>query len=271
MVLNGKFTNKNKIWDKIAEKAIKSNRKNPIGNEKDNFYLTEAYVYLAKRVLDYIKKRKIRLLKTDLWNEAVYKNGSILREIFFKDKKIELFGIDISEKICQRAKKIDNSIKISKGDIRSLPFSGEFFDVVLDLSTIDHIPEENVSRAINEYRRVLKKKGLLLLVFWQRDLFLRFLNLMSLWIRKKPLIDGETQYAFSSRFVEGILNAKKFKIIKRTSIGIIFPLVSGWEIMRPIFRYFPKLFYKILVRIEFLNLFPLSSGRLKVIIAQKIS
>ena len=55
-------------------------------------------------------------------------------------------------------------IDIRQGDICNLPYEQETFDIVLDLSTIDHV--EHYTAALDEYKRVLKPGGAALIVAW---------------------------------------------------------------------------------------------------------
>jgi SAM-dependent methyltransferase len=57
-------------------------------------------------------------------------------------------------------------LNIWHGDIRRMPFPAANFDVLLDLSTIDHIDSVEVPLALDEYKRVLKPGGDLVLVSW---------------------------------------------------------------------------------------------------------
>lgn len=113
-------------------------------------------------VFDYYKNKTVwfsnliggKILKTDCFNEA---NG---RPVATKDMTI----IEYDQEMIDKAKKADPELNIIRGDIRSLPFDNESFDGILDLSTLDHI--DNPDLAIEEYYRVLKPEGYLLLITW---------------------------------------------------------------------------------------------------------
>lgn len=81
----------------------------------------------------------------------------------------ETRGIDISRDQLKRAtvfceeKGIDLSIE--EGDIRDLPFKEESFSFVYSYDTIFHMPKKEVSIAMQEMKRVLKKEGLLYVNF----------------------------------------------------------------------------------------------------------
>lgn len=99
----------------------------------------------------------INILKTDLWNE-VKKD-----ERYFLDAEGSKFAVDISSEICRAAQsEFGNSVFLARGDIEFLPFRPRSFDLIWDISTIDHCDHpENVLR---QYQRVLRSGGILLLV-----------------------------------------------------------------------------------------------------------
>ena len=97
-----------------------------------------------------------RILKTDLWDEAK-KDGR-----FFVDADGPKVGIDISSKICEMTRsRYGDRISIIQGSIEALPFQSDRFDILWDISTIDH--SDNPEQAIKEYGRVLKPGGVLLM------------------------------------------------------------------------------------------------------------
>jgi ubiquinone/menaquinone biosynthesis C-methylase UbiE len=111
--------------------------------------------------------------------------------------------VDIDVEIIKKASNNFEKIKAFYGDIRDLPFWDRHFDIILDFSTIDHI--EDYKKAIDEYFRVLKNKGLMLIVSWFSD--------------KKELQVGNKdewgmQYYFDRKEFEKKLE-EKFTILKK--------------------------------------------------------
>jgi SAM-dependent methyltransferase len=97
-------------------------------------------------------REKDLVLKMDAWNEAKDEvRGSLPGCII---------NIEISFMRVLKAK-VPYGVC---GNIRALPFKSNLFDVVLDLSTIDH--QMCMELPILEYYRVLKKDGVLLLCTW---------------------------------------------------------------------------------------------------------
>lgn len=71
-------------------------------------------------------------------------------------------GIDISEKMLNIASR--KGLNITLADAVNLPFKDESFDITFSFKVLPHIPD--IRRAISEITRVTKKKGLLILEFY---------------------------------------------------------------------------------------------------------
>lgn len=97
-----------------------------------------------------------RILKTDCYNEGyrdrIADGNTVLLE--YKREHIDM------------ALSLHPELNIVQGDIRELPFRRQEFDLIIDLSTIDHIPPKDIPQVVNEYDRVLKPGGKILLVAW---------------------------------------------------------------------------------------------------------
>jgi SAM-dependent methyltransferase len=123
------------------------------------------------------------VLKADAWNEA-HEQHPISG--FVPAAACHLVEIDAA--IVARARAAHPDLDVREGDIRRLPFDAESMSLVLDLSTIDHVPDPD--RAIKEYHRVLRPAGRLLLVSW--------VSLFRGTRRAKSAYGGE-QYFFDCR------------------------------------------------------------------------
>jgi len=154
LTIGGVVKKDGKLWDYWCQKKLYDNPKLKryyhIRNR--NFHwLTSLSYHLVDR------HKSIRILKTDLWNEAK-KN-----ETFFIHRKEDKVGIDVSMKICCLAKAAHPDIPIVRGTIGDLPFLNNSFDLIWDISTIDHF--NNPEKVIKEYYQALTPGGALLLVF----------------------------------------------------------------------------------------------------------
>lgn len=128
------------------------------------FYLEE-----SQRVLDLVPSKPVLALKTDLYNEeqgTPYPGGIIgnVRNALMTGLEYQQERVDAA-----RHRLPKHALAMHRGDIRKLEFPDELFDVVIDLSTIDHVRQSDVPIVIQEYARVLNPGGLLLLVVWTDD------------------------------------------------------------------------------------------------------
>lgn len=72
--------------------------------------------------------------------------------------KFDLYGIDLSEIRIGEAKTNFNNIEFVVGSAQQIPYSDNYFDVVLSSQVIEHVPDDK--KMAQEIKRVLKKGGL---------------------------------------------------------------------------------------------------------------
>lgn len=150
-------------WDGIAQKE-------PVTQAGIPEIYTQAQCLTAFRLgLRYLPNKSITILKTDLWTEGVVRSREVLNHAVelaeAKGYSVEAHGIDISLLACSKAINSLTRARIKQGDIRNLDYSPECFDLILDISTIDHIPFSEAQIALAEYTRCLKTRGVLVLMF----------------------------------------------------------------------------------------------------------
>jgi ubiquinone/menaquinone biosynthesis C-methylase UbiE len=86
----------------------------------------------------------------------------------FKEKKVDYFGIDNSEKLIEIAKENFPEAKFFVGDALSLPFPENFFDRVYSIAFLHQVPSENFRcQVLKEAKRVLRSGGILILTCWK--------------------------------------------------------------------------------------------------------
>lgn len=103
--------------------------------------------------------------------------GEILNTIKTLYPAVSLFGIDISKEMLKQAeeKGLNNS-RLFLGDAECLPFENEKFDLLICTDSFHHYP--NPQRALDEFYRVLRKGGILLLAdFWKPFPIRQLMNL----------------------------------------------------------------------------------------------
>ena len=114
-----------------------------------------------------------------------------------KRKLIDYYGVDNSERMIEIAKGRYPQISFQVADALNLPFPENFFDKIISIAILFHIPSEEFRlQFLRESLRVLKPGGKLILVVWNLNswkrllLFLKYLILKLL--RKTELDLGDT-------------------------------------------------------------------------------
>lgn len=98
--------------------------------------------------------------------------GEILSHLLEEYPDMTFSGIDISEKMLEQAQwKTKNRVHLSVGDAENLPYENDSFDLVICNDSFHHYP--NPQQAMNEFHRVLKRNGHLLLSDYWKPLFSR--------------------------------------------------------------------------------------------------
>lgn len=140
-------------------------------------------------------------------------NGRLIKVL--KKYKIKYFGLDISEKLIEIAKKQYPKYKFEVGDILSLPYSDNFFDKVFAIRIFHHIPSEDFRlQALKEIKRVLKPKGLLILTVW------------NVW---------------GSKYKINLLRVLKYsilKIVRKSKLDFKDAFIPWWKVGEEVKRYF---------------------------------
>lgn len=136
------------------------------------------------------------ILKTDCYNEG------------FRDKiaNENTVLVEYKQTHIDQALSLYPELTITRGDIRVLPFKDECFDLIVDLSTIDHVRPQDVPQVVREYNRLLETAGMILLVAW----FSEFADTASDW-------NPDKQYYF--RYAQTKAEFEKyFRIVRETPL-----------------------------------------------------
>ena len=110
---------------------------------------------------------------------------------FCKDKNIDYFGVDSSEKLIEIAKAKYPQAKFQTADAFNLLFPNNYFDKVYSIAVFHHIPSRELRlQFLKEVKRVLRPDGFLILTVWKffrpktRLLLFRFTILKLLGLSK---------------------------------------------------------------------------------------
>lgn len=83
---------------------------------------------------------------------------SLLKEKYLNKKYV---GIDLSLKMIERAKELNEEVEFIVGDCENIPFDENSFDVIINSQSFHHYP--NPQEFFNSVSKVLKKDGYLIL------------------------------------------------------------------------------------------------------------
>jgi len=160
-----------------------------------------------------------RVLKLDLWNEAV--NTRILQWMI--SQGAEAHGLDFSfvttARAHQNVKQTDAHACILQADMRYIPFKRGTFDFVYTMGTIEHIDEYR--HALQEIHRVLKAGGKAIIgVPHKWNIFLRPLFVKALHcVGKYPYCPEKS---FSAKELRRLVEENGLRVRCRTGI-LAFP------------------------------------------------
>lgn len=89
--------------------------------------------------------------------------------VLFSEFGYKTQGIEISDSQLEKAKifceKYGIELNISKGDMRELPFEDESISYIYSYNSIFHMTKKDITKAVNEIKRVLKPEGICCLNF----------------------------------------------------------------------------------------------------------
>lgn len=135
--------NTSAFWDeKIIESEGKCNE-NPIYRDKLN------------RIVRFLKNRKGKIL------DVGFGYADLERKLKEKNFELDVYGLDISREAVRNAKKLLRG-DYRQGNILDLHHPSLFFDYVIALDILEHVPTSKTLQALSEIRRILKKNGYLL-------------------------------------------------------------------------------------------------------------
>ncbi|SNZ03786.1 Methyltransferase domain-containing protein [Persephonella hydrogeniphila] len=137
---------------------------------------TDFYTKEVDKLKAYPSEELIRIFKGEYVGKLPVKNKKILdigfgngeNFILYSELGMDIFGVEISDEICQQVykhfSKYGIDIKLRTGSNTNIPFPDNFFDYIVSWNVIHYEDnEENLKKALNEYRRVLKPEGKLIL------------------------------------------------------------------------------------------------------------
>ena len=223
---------------------------NPKTNPAEKILHLSRYQYATKIINKFRHNKKITILDA----ACGFGYGS---KILQSKTHSNVIGVDLDPilvKYLTKTNKKNRKMKFIKSNIKSLPFSDCSIDYVVCFETIEHLEKTDGIRAIKEFKRVLKKNGMIIISSPNANLtkliqriFPKYNNLFHL-------------HEYQPGELERILKKNKFAVMERRGQYLFFPIIY--------------LFARYLFFLNFLfmptKLFPLSISRYFIIVAKKI-
>lgn len=142
---------KNNIWN------IKKNYFKKFLSKKfyPETYILQSFFSKEYSKINHSKKKNLKILDIG----TLYLNNLLPFDI----NGNKLYGTEINKETVKLLNQIyKKKYTIKEGNNTSLPFKNNFFDIVLSINTIHYEKDMNsLNQAILEFKRVLKKKGIL--------------------------------------------------------------------------------------------------------------
>ena len=208
------------------------------GSEMLTLYLHNS---VKGRILKNMKLRKgIKVL------DAGCGRGFFLQKLVkFYNKKMELYGLDISNVVIRNAKLNLPTVRFIVSSIEKTPFNNEFFDCVVCSEVLEHV--YNPCDAIREIARITKKEGQIIFttpnfhsILFRGFRLLEMLNL-SRFFSKKGLTEKDEEIPLEDL----IFLAKKNGLII-DKIDYISPLLIDYTMLNIL----PSLVLKMLIKLS---------------------
>lgn len=164
-----------------------------------------------------------RILKKHLKNKNILDVGcwtGQFEKLIRNDAK-KITGVDPGSEAIEYANalfKKNKNIVFKVGVAQDLPFNNSKFDVVLFIEVIEHLQNNDELRAIQEIRRVLKKKGTLLLTTPHK-------NLLSILLDPAYFLINHRHY--SEKYLVSLLQNNGFEIVNIQKAGGFFSLTAA--------------------------------------------
>ncbi len=138
----------------------------------------------------------------------------------FRDS-FKLYGVDFSDEMLMLARKyslkFNFNVELTLADVRQLPYADDSFDWAISVATYHHIKgEQEILKALDELKRVLKPGGEAFITVWNRwqpGFWFKSKELYVPW-RKKDKILYRYYHLFSYTELEKISIKAGFKIIQ---------------------------------------------------------
>ncbi len=88
---------------------------------------------------------------------------------YLRDRGVDIFGLDLSPGMLEKARKLNPHIEFRQGNMLALDVEDGAWAAIVAFYSIVHIPKADLPQALREMQRVLKPGGFLFLAFHLGD------------------------------------------------------------------------------------------------------
>ncbi len=157
----------------------------------EDFSRTRSQVWQELKFLEKYAQENEKILDLGCGNGRLYE--------LFREKTIDYYGVDFSDKLIEIAKNRYPQFKFQVADAFNLPFPSDFFDNVFSVAVLHHIPSEELRiQFLKGIRKVLKPEGRLILTVWDLGIFKRSMLFFKYGFSK---ILGKSKLDFGDVFI----------------------------------------------------------------------
>ncbi len=184
---------------------------NIVAKHYDNYFLKDWFIKALKKTIN-----TLNITENSRILDIGCGTGNLLYLLERENKNLELYGIDISEKMLNIAK---NKLKNSKLSIQSaedIDFKDDSFDFVFSTEAFHHY--SNYNQIMKNIYRILKKQGKLIVLDVDFGFFLNFIF---------HIIEPGNNKMHSPKEFRELFKKHNFKNIKQKRINLFFILTIG--------------------------------------------
>ena len=109
------------------------------------------------------KKVQLLINKSKTWLDIGIGTGLLQERVKYDSKAIEIYGIDISEKMYAICQQKFPSIKLQQGDFENIDFPHNYFDIITACGAIEFMP--NLDNVLLKIKKLLRPKGTFLFTY----------------------------------------------------------------------------------------------------------
>jgi 2-polyprenyl-3-methyl-5-hydroxy-6-metoxy-1,4-benzoquinol methylase len=156
--------------ENFSDKFLKSNERHLLKYKykwsKDPFHTWSRqweYLYVVKNIMEYVSVNNRQTKILDAGSGVTFLPCYI--HMKFNETDIVCCDSDLSltNIVCNIKKSIQNQVKYTISDLRSMPFRNEAFDIICCISVLEHTG--GIEDIVGEFKRIMTRKGILIVTF----------------------------------------------------------------------------------------------------------